>query len=33
MSEVALDIRGLSRRFKSGDGELVVLDGVDLAIE
>jgi len=33
MSEVALDIRGLSRRFKSGDGELVVLDGVDLSIE
>jgi lipoprotein-releasing system ATP-binding protein len=33
MSEVALDIRGLSRRFKSGDSELVVLDGVDLSIE
>ena len=32
MSEPALDIRGLSRRFKSGDGELVVLDGVDLAV-
>jgi lipoprotein-releasing system ATP-binding protein len=32
MSEPALEIRGLSRRFKSGDGELVVLDGVDLVL-
>jgi lipoprotein-releasing system ATP-binding protein len=28
----ALSLRGLERRFKSGDSELVVLDGVDLDI-
>ncbi len=29
---VALRLRGLERRFKSGDSELLVLDGVDLDI-
>ncbi len=28
----ALSLRGLERRFKSGDGELVVLNGVDLEV-
>lgn len=33
MSDVALEIRGLTRSFKSGDSELVVLGGVDLTLK
>ncbi|MBU6371709.1 MAG: ABC transporter ATP-binding protein [Alphaproteobacteria bacterium] len=33
MSEVALEIRGLTRSFKSGESELVVLAGVDLTLK
>ncbi len=33
MSEPALSIRGLERRFASGDGELVILSGVDLDVQ
>jgi len=32
MSSVVLSLRGLERRFASGDGELVILSGVDLDV-
>lgn len=32
MSEAVLQLRGLERRFKSGDRELIVLDGVNLEV-
>src|SRR5690349_7803274 len=32
MNEPTLALRGLERRYKSGDGELLVLDQVDLDI-
>ena len=33
MSEVALELRGLERRYRSGEGELAVLCGADLAVQ
>jgi len=32
MSDITLSIRGLERRFASGEGELVILSGVDLDV-
>jgi len=32
MNDAALDIRGLTRRFRSGESDLVVLDSVDLTV-